>query len=484
MSKLARRAWQSPTLMTWLSLGIRLSGAVIVLPLVLHRFPVAEVAVWQLFASIFTLILILDLGVSPTFSRLFSFALGGATIEQMADMGPRRAVAATAGGDDAEARERAMRTAARLFGALRWIYPRLAGVAVLVFAIAGTWALHRPIAQCAAHTHLWLAWALVLAGGFVAIQGNAFGATLQGLNQVASQRRLEVITGAAQSVTSVVVLLLGGDILALVLGYQSWAVATACANRWLLLRRFPQLVQAPAHRDPEVLKVLLPAAWRSGIGVVMSHGLVQASGLVYGQLAPASALASYLLALRIGTVVSQLSQAPFYSQLPRLGMLQASGERDTQLALARLGMRRAQWVLCAGVVFVAFGIEPLLRWIGSRTAFVEPRLWALLALGLFAERYGAMHLQLYSLTNRIVWHIANGVSGLLMIGTAVGLYPFMGVLALPMGMLMAYAVFYSTYASLLSSRTFGFSLLRFEWRAGLPAGLVMVAALGLRLAMG
>ena len=32
-----------------------------------------------------------------------------------------------------------------------------------------------------------------------------------------------------------------------------------------------------------------------------------------------------------------------------------------------------------------------------------------------AERVGALHIQLYSMTNHIVWHIANGVTGILLI---------------------------------------------------------------------
>jgi len=477
MNKLARRAWRSPTLLTWLSLAVRLSGVVVVLPLVLHRFPVAEVAVWQLFSSILALILVLDLGLSPTFSRLFAYAAGGARIEDMADMRQRRSAV------DDVSREQTLQTAERLFAALRWIYPRLALVAVVVFAGVGTWALRRPISQCADPTHLWLAWAAVLTGGFVAIQGNAFSAALQGLNQLALQRRLEIAMGAAQVLTCMLVLTFGGDLLALVLTYQAWAIALAFGNRWLMSQRFPEVCGSAPRRDPEVLRVLVPSAWRSGVGVVMGQGVIQASGLVYAQIAPAAQLASYLLALRIGTMVSQVSQAPFYSQLPRLGMLQATGDRETQLALAQLGMRRAQWVLCAGVVSVAWLIEPVLGWIGSRTAFAEPRLWAILALALFVERFGAMHMQLYSLTNHIVWHISNGVTGTLMITSAVLLYPHMGVLALPAAMLLANVVFYASYASRLSSRAFGFRLLRFEWRAGLPAGLVMAAALALRLAV-
>ena len=472
MKSLARRAWNSPTLTTWTSLGVRISGVAVVLPLVLQHFASAEVAVWQLFSTIFTLILMLDLGLSPTFSRLFSYAFGGMGLEHIARM-QESGRAPTARIDQADT----MEIAARLFGTLRWIYPRLAFASVVLFAIGGTVALLHPISQCASPTRMWLAWGAVLGGGLVSLVGNAYGSVLQGMHEVALQRRTETIVGGVQSLSSVGVLLIGGDILSLVIAYQTWAIVGAICNRAMLMRRFAALSSAPARRDDAVVRVLWPATWRSGIGVLMSHGIIQGSGLVYAQLVPAAQLASYLVALRLMTTISQISQAPFYSKLPRLGALQAQSDRVRQLRVAQDGMRASQWVLASGIVFVAFLGDVLLRWIGSRTAFVNADTWAAMGGAFFVERFGAMHMQLYSLTNRIVWHIANGVTGVLMMAVAVLLFPRFGQLALPGAMLIAYAVFYSSYAVHLSSRAFGFRIIAFECRAGLPAGVALAVAL-------
>src|SRR5262245_18312764 len=74
-----RRAWNSPTLTTWASFAARSLNLILVLPLALRQFQPEEVVVWQLFASIMTLQLLLDLGLTPTFARLIAFAMGGAT---------------------------------------------------------------------------------------------------------------------------------------------------------------------------------------------------------------------------------------------------------------------------------------------------------------------------------------------------------------------------------------------------------------------
>ena len=90
------------------------------------------------------------------------------------------------------------------------------------------------------------------------------------------------------------------------------------------------------------------------------------------------------------------------------------------------------------------------------------RLWFLLAITIFVERYGALHMQLFSTTNRIVWHIANGISGLLIISYLLILPPIFGVLGFPLSFLLGYACFFCWYSASLSYRSVGETLWNFE----------------------
>ena len=51
-----QRLWDSPTFTTWGSLASRLLSTLVVLPLILVKFSAAEVVVWQLFATLTTLL--------------------------------------------------------------------------------------------------------------------------------------------------------------------------------------------------------------------------------------------------------------------------------------------------------------------------------------------------------------------------------------------------------------------------------------------
>jgi hypothetical protein len=194
----------------------------------------------------------------------------------------------------------------------------------------------------------------------------------------------------------------------------------------------------------------------------MSYGLIQASGIFYAQLEKAANVATYLLALRLIQMVSQFSQAPFYSKLPALARLFSEGKQNMLESTAKRGMALAHWAYIVG--FVALGLvgEPLLNFIGSNADFPAQMLWSLLGLGFFVERFGAMHIQLYSTTNHIIWHIANGVTGTIYLFISLLLYKYVKVYAFPIGILVGYVGFYAWYAATHAYKAFGLSLLSFE----------------------
>ncbi|MFT3857440.1 MAG: hypothetical protein QM742_08070 [Aquabacterium sp.] len=86
MKSLFLRLWHSPTFMTWGSLASRLLGMTLVLPILLVKFPAAEVAIWQLFITLYTMQMLFDFGFAPTFSRLLAYAYGGATMQELSEM--------------------------------------------------------------------------------------------------------------------------------------------------------------------------------------------------------------------------------------------------------------------------------------------------------------------------------------------------------------------------------------------------------------
>ena len=243
------------------------------------------------------------------------------------------------------------------------------------------------------------AWGIVLVVSGGVLWANAFAAYLQGLNQVALYRRWEALTSLGAILTSFVVLLMGGRLLALVVANQGWASSTSFATgSWRASWRAAGFVPFAARPGSRGLqrRVAPGLAERAG-DLVLARGVVYASGLIYAQVAQAAALSTYLLALRAIQMVSELSQAPFYSKIPLLARLRSEGRFADAARRRPTGDAARHWTYVAGFRRHRRSPEPhCFDAIGSRVEFADRRLWALLGLGFFLERYGAMHIQLYT----------------------------------------------------------------------------------------
>ncbi len=447
-----QRAWTSPTLTTWGSFAARSLNLVLVLPLALVRLSAPEIQIWQVVLVIGSLVLFLDLGLSPTFTRMFARSVS--KVE-----GTDRAA-----GTDFVKVEEIWQT---MFFLYRWA---AAAGCLLLFAL-GTPALWKAIHALDDAAIGWYALAVVGLTSPLSLLGLGYGAYLQGLNHVALGRRWEALASLGATLTSLAVLAAGAGALAMVIANQFWVVLAVVRNR--MLARQVEGGRARGFAQPRLVQSTWmeawPAVWRSGLGVLLTTGFIQATGLIYAQVGNAAQVASYMVALRYLTAVSQFSQAPFYSKLPTLARLQAAGAISELVALARRGMRLSHGTYAVGMVALAFALPPLLNKLDSEVPFVPAPVWWLLAFGTFFERFGAMHIQLFSTTNRILWHIVSGISGTIMITvTFLLLRPF-GVYAFPIGILSGYIGFYAWFSARLSYREFHIRPLPFEAASSLPA---------------
>ena len=464
--RLSARLWHSPTVTTWASLGTRAVSIVVILPLVLNRLEAAEILLWYLFATIIGLRMLIDIGFVATFIRVISYAMGGAT-----DIRDLR---------DPEAgsllREPNWESVSAIVTTSHFIYVRLAVFLVVVFSTLGTWSLWRPVGLTGDQTSAWFAWAVIVAITAISLYGNVYRAYLQGINEIALFRRWETVAWIGATVSSIAVWIAGGGLLELLMANQAWTLINVMQNRWLCMHteggRFSRFRER--RFDPSVFAAVWPSAWRSGLGVLMSAGLVQASGIAYAQFGIAAAVAPYLLALNLMQHLTQFSAAPFYSKIPALARLHSQGQLEQQVALAKRGMRWAFWVFALGVVGIGLLIEPAMALVDSNIQFLDHRLWALLGLALFVERYGAMHIQLYSTTNHIIWHIANAGAGALYVAASIVLFPLVGLAAFPLGILLGYLGFSAWYSAKHSYRAFRLKMLPFERATSLGPLLTIV----------
>ena len=461
-----KRLSQSATVNTWISLAIRMGGLVLLLPLVLTHFGVHEVLVWQLQSSIVAMLAWIDFGLTPTFSRFIAASRGGG---KLADLLRTKRVTVASGPD-----EQPLDLGA-VIGTLRRVNAAMALFGTVLVMAIGTAAIAGAITGLTHPRTGWMAWALtVLSVPFALINGSNT-AVLIGSDRITALRRIESLVGLLQVLSTSLVVVLTSNLAMVAASYTFWGIVGFGLNRWQASRILTENGVQTEVFDPRIFRAAWAAGWRSGIGILFSTGLIQGSGMIMPQLAPPGVAASYLILLRIMSIGSQLSQAPFYSRLPAMAKANAEGQRAEVVAQAKLGMRLALWTMLAGIVALVSVAPVALTLIGSSVRIPDAGLSTLLGVAFFAERYGAMHMQLYTLSNHVIWHKVNGLTGLVGIAAFVLLWPFVGPMAVPLGMLVGYVGFLCPYMSHKSLQYFGLHRWHFERATSLLPALGLLA---------
>jgi hypothetical protein len=465
-----KRAWNSPTLMTWGAMSSKSLSLVLLTPLVLAQFEVADIVVWYLFSSLVALQMMLDLGFNPTFARIVAYGKGGVKIEELFTLRKKSIY------NKAKSNQETIYYANRMMGK---VYASLAVLSLTIGISLGSYSMESSISRSTDPDTSWAAWGVVLITTSFILYGNRYKAFLLGINLVAELHRLQMITSLLAIICSSIVLIYGANILILMVMYQFWFVVGI-----LLLRRLA--LQSGLSSSPKFIKsqkqrliwlFTWPAAWRSGIGIMMTAGLIHFSGVLYANLEQGVEVVTYLLGLQVIRAISGFSTAPFYSKIPRMVVLYAKHETRDLLKVAQRGMRLSYVVFLAGFLLAGISANWLLDTINSKSHFPSDLIWGLLGLAVFLERYGAMHIQLYSTSNHIVWHIANGVSGIIMIAVAVALYPSMDVVSFPIAMVVGY-LFYVWYSFGYSKKEYDLKFTKFERRAFIPSFAVLIMIIG------
>ena len=459
LRKIIIRIWDSPTFTTWGSFLIKSLSMVLILVLVLNRFSSSDVALWFLFATIFSLQNIIDLGFNPTFSRAISYARGGAGVDEIKDLRLNKEII--------HQDKLNLSTLSGIISTMNKIYMYLSLILLVLMGVLGSISLLKPIEQTSNENISWVAWIIVLVASFLNLRGNKYSAYLIGMNKIALVRRWEILFSLGRLLSQLSILIFDANILSLVIATHIWTLLNVLRNR-ILSQKIENGIYKEFEKLPfnkAVFKSLWPSAWRSGIGMGLGYGLVQISGVVYAQFESSDEVASFLLSLRVMDAIVQFSQAPFYSKLPSLATLRSRGDLDQQRRIAKRGMTLSYISFVAACIIFGLCSDFILSIIKSDTDFVSLQFWGFLCIANLIHRYGAMHIQLYSTTNHIIWHIADGISGIIYIIVSLLLFDMLGIYSFVIGMLCGYLGFYSWYSARHSYKAFKLQLWHFDKNA-------------------
>lgn len=464
------RLWNSPLATTWAATIAQIAGLMLVLPLILGKFPAEEVRFWLLLNSLLILSQLVEVGFTVTFGRFYSYAMAGKGVHELGRQGAKA--------NDTKS-DPDWKNVELLNGAGQRIFLILALAYFLILATFGTWIVWDVIDGLNYPIYGLIAWAIMVISQPLSFLGKKYVCYLSGTGLVALNQRFTALVSLLSTTIMIIALLLGGGIFIVILVGQLAALGSLFRARYLA-----NSARAGRYEDswfgefaPEVWAAAWPSSWKSAIGHLSLNGATHLSIILFSKGVNPVEGASYLLTLRLISTISQISNAPFYSKLPFLGRLRGAGDLPGLVRLAKRGMSLSMVVFVVGILGLAFAGPSVFEFFKKEVGFPPLDLWLTMGTAFALQRYGAMHLQIYTTTNHVIWHWIGGVTAIPIILVLALLLPIIGGMALPIALSLAYGLVYAPWSAVLSLRSIEQRFWKFEKTVSLPSFGILIGGI-------
>jgi hypothetical protein len=425
IAALTSRLWRSAVAWSWLMNGLRVGGAVLLLPLLVRQLSRPDLGMHYVLLSLGSLAMMVDFGFAGAIWRAVCIALAGGR-ELRAE-----GIAATDGKSQGPNHELLW----HVLDTTRILYLSLAGAAVLLLGTGGTILVAQHVHETSSPGVTWLAWALTLAGATWEVYAGWWSTYLTALNHVTTYARLNFLAQLLK-------LALAAAMLAAGLGLLSVPLATLIATFFqrILARRACLAVLAEwprPERPPEVRKLLAhlwPNAWRQGVVGVSNYLGASALALLCLKFFGLAANAQYGLSIQLLAAAQGMAATWTQVKWPEIAQHCARGDLAAMRRIFRPRLLRQLASQIILNILIVLGAQSALHWLGSNKEVLPLAWFALLAANTVGESHLSAWGMLITTGNRVpaTWAIlASNVAGLLLtFALAATVLPNVGALIL------------------------------------------------------
>jgi hypothetical protein len=404
ITKILKWFWHSPTFTTWGNYAVQSLRLILVTPLILTRFDETEIAAWYLFASLNIFGTIISQRLGLTFSRMFAFAMGGAS--NLAPIKGKREQE-NDGKPNWSSFERA-------YGTIGFLNLTIGVVNVLVALGMGWFGLNNLLQGYEAKGVIWLAFGFMQISSLLSFTYQRYAIALQGMNYVALTNRWGIIFSLLSIIAGGLALWVGGGIIALVLVMQFFAVAGVFRNRFLLHSVEEGLVLSFRQYgfDREIFRWAWAPTWKGFVSEFGLNGSLQLTAIIFTLYGSKVEVASFLFALRIMQTITQVAQAPFSSVQPLMSRLMAAGDIEVLRSLIRKRMGYSLALIGFGIVVAAVALPVLMDLIGSKVPFISLNAWLLFGGLILVQRFDILCCSVSAISNHMIYYWENAIAAL------------------------------------------------------------------------
>lgn len=428
---LFKQLLKSPTATSWLNLLSKTLGLFLLTPLIITSYDSSDVLVWYVILSLSMLVLMFDLGFTPTAIRYLVFANENNTNESCDLLKLNIKVSKLKTKDFKIYIEYLVIS----------VYRKMSFIAFISSILFGSIYVYGFFNNQPNEVEFWISWFVFCLCISFRLYGNKNIALLQATKNYAFSQKIMMLSNIIAILISVFVVIFDITMPYVILIYSTLSCTYLYLAQVYIIKNNLQIRAVTFDRNKEpyrkVSRSFYKNSLKSGSGILFSTGLFQSISLVIAKVYSADVSSIYLFLIQIIRSVGSFSQIPFYAKIPSFNrMYQSSSKIVLSESIFKADILSV-FLMFIGTVIVAVYIKsPFQLWepiIPEEYCF----LWLILSSAFILERQSAIKVQIYSLTNHIIWHYLNGITCLVISLLLIFLFPINELNSFPIALILA-----------------------------------------------
>jgi O-antigen/teichoic acid export membrane protein len=389
----------------WNYLGsiFRFGFSIIILPAVLIYLNPDQLGIWYVFGSISALIMVMDVGFSPTIIKNINYAWSGAN--QLITEGLPPA---------STSMKPNYRLTNCVFFASRKIYKIITIISAIVLSTVAT----IYIIYLDSSIEVLISWSIYAFACIINIYFAYWTPLLKGVGKIKESNQIMIFSRMIYVIIAWVGLVFGGGLILISIAYLLSGIVLRIFAKHIFTKMMDSEIESNSINNIQInnlIKIIWPNARKIllvnlGLWLTSKSLILLVSAFVDLETAARFGISSQLL-----TFVATFSTLLYSSYLPELSSLRVNGkEVRFRILLAR--SLTVQWIIgFLGIIGIIFIVPLLFSFIGASVQLLRLDMLILLAIIVFFEWNYATFISIISLSNTVPYMKSALISGFLII---------------------------------------------------------------------
>lgn len=373
-----------------LTLGIN----VILLPLILSVLSSDELGLWYTFASVSTMISLVDFGFSPTIIRNLTYAFSGAKTLKKEGVT----------NDTCESNPN-LHLFTQVFICSKYLCMGMSIIALILLLTVGSGYIFYVSKEMG--SQYLFCWIIYAVGCFMNLYFNYWTNSLKSVGAIGESQRAIVIAKISQFIVSAVGIALGGGLMALAIAYVISGIVQRMISRKEFIKRndtYNKMKEYMKNLNKNDLISIFKIIWfnakKAGVSTLMTSAMSQSGTIICSGILGVGKTGEYGLSLQLISILCSVGQIYFQTNIPMLTNARITNDKKRIIYLFSSSVMMFWFTTILGVFAICTIGLPILKFFGANTI---PSIWMILGIAMYnlPESNYAIHATFITMGNKI-----------------------------------------------------------------------------------